>query len=85
MAIKLSYWKAFTEARLQTPLGGGLNYRQMAVEFNKKKIRRKSGQPWTARYIRKRWATLNRLQRDRAQTGTASTEALEPFVLRRSA
>ena len=66
-------------------LGRGVNYRQMAVEFNKKKIRRKSGQRWTAGYIRKRWAALNRLERDGAQKESASAEPGDPVARRRSA
>ncbi len=26
----------------------GLNYKEMAIEFNENKIRRRDGQPWTA-------------------------------------
>ena len=39
--------QAIAEARSR-----GLNYRDMAVEFNAKGIRRRDGQPWTARDIR---------------------------------
>jgi len=39
----------------------GLNYRQMAEEFNERGIRRRDGQPWTARDIKRRWGGLNEL------------------------
>jgi hypothetical protein len=52
----------------------GLNYREMAEEFNERGIRRRDGQAWTARDIKKRWGDLNRLQRKRAQKGLATTE-----------
>ncbi|MGE5302495.1 MAG: recombinase family protein [Alphaproteobacteria bacterium] len=55
---------AITEARSR-----GLNYRQMAVEFNDRKLRRRDGQPWRAIDIRRRWTGLNRLKRDREQKG----------------
>ena len=51
----------------------GLNYRDMAVEFNAKGIRRRDGQSWTARDIKKRWADLNKLQRKRTNIKTAIT------------
>ena len=60
--------QAIAEARSR-----GLNYREMAVEFNAKGIRRRDKQPWTARDIRKRWADLNKLQRKRTNTRTAIT------------
>jgi DNA invertase Pin-like site-specific DNA recombinase len=67
--------EAITEARTR-----GLNYRQMAEEFNERGIPRRDGQPWTARDIKKRWADLNRLQRKRAQKGLNGTELAEPRV-----
>jgi hypothetical protein len=68
---------AIMEAR-----GRGLNYRQMAEEFNERAIPRRDGQPWTARDVKKRWGDLNRLQRQRAQEGLA---AIETAVQRLSA
>ncbi len=38
--------KAIAEARAR-----GLDYQQMAIEFNERKIRRRDGQPWRARDI----------------------------------
>jgi hypothetical protein len=61
---------AITEARAR-----GLNYRQMAEEFNERGIRRRDGQPWTARDVKKRWGDLNRLERQRAQKGLAKAES----------
>jgi DNA invertase Pin-like site-specific DNA recombinase len=72
--------EVITEARAR-----GLNYQEMAVEFNEREIRRRDGQPWTARDIKKRWGDLNRLQRNRAQKGLGRTELSEPVVQQRSA
>jgi hypothetical protein len=72
--------EAITEARAR-----GLNYWQMAEEFNERGIRRRDGQPWTARDIKKRSGDLNRLQRNRAQKGLGRTELSEPVVQQRSA
>ena len=58
---------AITEARAR-----GLNYKEMAIEFNEKKIRRRDGQPWTAADIKNRWANLNILKRKRLQKGTTT-------------
>ena len=59
--------EAIMDARVR-----GLNYKEMAIEFNEKKIRRRDGQPWTARDIKKRWADLNKLKRTRAQRRSLS-------------
>jgi hypothetical protein len=72
--------EAITEARARR-----LNYRQMAEEFNQRGIRRRDGQPWTARDIRKRWADLNRLERKRAEKGSQTTELSGPVLFKRSA
>ena len=63
----------------------GLSYREIASEFNEKKIRRRGRQLWTERNINKRWFDLTRLQRTRAQKGLTSTEPSVPIVLPRSA
>ena len=60
--------KAITEARAR-----GLDYKEMAIEFNERQIRRRDGQPWTAADIRRRWASLNRLNRQRIQKGLVTT------------
>ena len=65
--------KAIAEARAR-----GLNSRQMAIEFNERKIRRRDGQPWRPRDVTRRWAELNRLQRKRAQEESMRTELFEP-------
>lgn len=54
--------KAIAEARAR-----GLDYQEMAVEFNERKLRRRDGQPWRAQDIKKRWGDLNQLERKRAQ------------------
>jgi hypothetical protein len=80
VSLEETHREAITEARAR-----GLNYKQMAVEFNERGIRRRDGQPWTARDIRKRWADLNRLERKRAEKGSNTTQVSEPVVLKKSA
>jgi DNA invertase Pin-like site-specific DNA recombinase len=72
--------EAITEARAR-----GLNYREMAKEFNERGIRRRDGQPWTARDVKKRWADLNRLERKWAEKGSQTTELSGPVVFKRLA
>ena len=54
--------RAIADARAR-----GLNYKEMAIEFNEQKIRRRDGQRWTAFDIKNRWANLNILKRNRLQ------------------
>ena len=61
-SLEILHRSAIAEARAR-----GLNYRQMAIEFNEKKIPKRDGQPWTARSLTMRWASLSQLQRKRAQ------------------
>src|SRR5262245_19084181 len=63
---------AIREAR-----GRGLNYRQMAEEFNQRGIRRRDGQPWRPIDNKNRSANLNRLESDREQKGSIKTEPLQ--------
>jgi DNA invertase Pin-like site-specific DNA recombinase len=72
--------KVIEEARLR-----GLNYQEMALEFNERHIRRGGGRPWTASSIASKCYRLNSLQRKRTQKGSTSAELSEPVVLRRSA
>jgi Recombinase len=53
--------RAITEARAR-----GLDYSQMADEFNQKNFRRRGGLPWTAKSVAVRWSDLKRMQRERA-------------------
>jgi DNA invertase Pin-like site-specific DNA recombinase len=62
--LEAIHHNAIAEARAR-----GLSYRQMANEFNDRKLRRRDGQPWTSDDIKRRWANLNRLNRKRAQKG----------------
>jgi hypothetical protein len=55
----------------------GLNYREMAEEFNERGIRRRDGQPWTARDIKRRWGGLNELKRKREQKGLNTTDLID--------
>jgi hypothetical protein len=66
--LEESHREAITEARAR-----GLNYKEMAIEFNERQIRRRDGQPWTAPDLRRRWASLNRLNRQRIQKGLVTT------------
>jgi hypothetical protein len=65
--------KAIAEARAR-----GLNSREIAIELNERKIRRRDGQPWRPQDVVKRWADLNRLQRKRAQEESMRAELFEP-------
>jgi hypothetical protein len=72
--------RAITEARAR-----GLDYRQIAVDFNERKLRRGNNyrQPWTASYISCRWRALKRLQQKRKQKKIPAIT--EPETLQRSA
>jgi DNA invertase Pin-like site-specific DNA recombinase len=65
--------KAITEAKER-----GLKYVAMAVEFNQRGVRRRDGQPWTARDVKARWGALNQLKRKRAQEESMRVELSEP-------
>ena len=69
--------KAITEARAR-----GIGYREMAIEFNEKKIPRRKDcdRPWTERNLAHTWSKLNRRQRNREQKGLTSTELSESFL-----
>jgi hypothetical protein len=71
--------RAVIEARAR-----GLTYRQMAIEFNERKIRRKGGRPWTALNVAKTCGKLDLLQHD-LREGSTGTDAVEPPIVRRSA
>lgn len=73
---------AFNQARAR-----GLNYEQMAVEFNEKRIRRgkDTDQPWTARNVQKRWFDLNRLKDGRQEKEATKPDLSESVVLKKSA
>ena len=58
----------------------GLNYQQMADEFNKKNLRRRGGLRWTAKSVAIRWSDLKRMRNKREQN-----ELTEPVVLKKSA
>jgi hypothetical protein len=49
----------------------------MAEEFNERGIRRRDGQPWTARDIKRRWGGLNELKRKREQKGLNTTDLVD--------
>jgi len=67
-------------------LGRGLDFGEMAFEFNQKNFRRRRGsQPWTARSIRQRWNNLKQLQRSRELKGSVATVQSEPPLLKKSA
>jgi len=68
-------------------IGRGLDFPEIAIEFNQKKLgRRRGSQPWTARSVRQRWTSLKQLQRSRELKGSATTElAVESVILKKSA
>ena len=70
--------KVIEEARSR-----GLNYQEMALEFNERHIRRGGGRPWTASSIASKCYRLNSLQRKWMQK--TSAELSERVNLRRSA
>ncbi len=63
----------------------GLRYQEMAVEFNKKDIRRRGGEPWKALNIMKTWSKLKRLERGRNRKGSMSRKESGAVVLKKSA
>jgi Recombinase len=67
--------KAIAEARDR-----GLDYQQMADEFNRKGIRRRGGLRWTANSVTVRWSDLKRIQAKRDQD-----QSTEPIATKRSA
>ena len=71
--LEREHRKAISEARAR-----GLNSRQIAIEFNEKKIRRRDGQPWRPKDITRRWYQLNRLQQKRAQKESMRAELSAP-------
>jgi len=74
--------RAITEARAR-----GLSYKEMAVEFNERKLRRANNyrQPWTASYINVRWGRVNRRRRNREQKGSASAALSQTVIVKKSA
>jgi hypothetical protein len=67
-------------------LGRGLDFGEIAIEFNQKNFRRRRGtQPWTARSVRQRWNNLKQLQRSRELKGSGVTVQSEPALLKKSA
>ena len=73
ISLEDSHREAIQEAKDR-----GLNYVQMAEEFNLRGIRRRDGQPWTPRDVKKRWTDLNRLKRQRVKNGTRPVHSSRP-------
>jgi DNA invertase Pin-like site-specific DNA recombinase len=65
----------------------GLDYQEMAVEFNERKLRRGNNyrQPWTAKYIILRWNRLKRRQQKREQEQSANAVLPQLPILKKSA
>jgi hypothetical protein len=61
-------------------LARGLDYQEMAVEFNERKLRRGNNyrQPWTAKYLSLRWCRLRQRQQKREQEQSANAAGEEP-------
>ena len=63
-------------------LGRGLEFEEIAIEFNEKNLRRRRGsQPWTARSVRQRWNELKRLQCSREEKEATKSDVSESVVL----
>jgi Recombinase len=73
--------RAFLDA-----LARGLDYEEMAVEFNEKKLRRGNNyrQPWTAKYLSLRWGRLRRRQQKREQEHSANAALGQVAILKKS-
>jgi hypothetical protein len=67
-------------------LARGLDYEEMAVEFNEKKLRRGNNyrQPWTAKYLILRWSRLRRRQQKREQEQSANAALGQVAILKKS-
>ena len=72
--------RAIMEARAR-----GLNYGQMAVEFNERHIRRRGARHWTAKSVEIRWRDLHRMQGKREQKEVTDSEVSKAGVVKRSA
>ena len=80
-SMKALHYRLIAEARAR-----GRSYRQIAIEFNKRKIRHwRSVQTWTAHQVERRWAVLKRLEDDRLQKISTEMEYSETVLLKRSA
>ena len=68
-------------------LARGLDYKEMAVEFNERKLRRGNNyrQPWTAKYLGLRWGRLRRRQQKREQEQSANAALRQLAILKKSA
>ena len=71
---------AITEAQAQ-----GLSYREMALQFNERKIRRRNDRPWTWLMVANKAKRLNRRKRNPVLQQSTSKELSEPAVRRRLA
>jgi DNA invertase Pin-like site-specific DNA recombinase len=65
-------------------LARGLDYQEMAVEFNERKLRRGNNyrQPWTAKYLSLRWCRLRQRQQKREQEQSANAALRQVAILR---
>jgi DNA invertase Pin-like site-specific DNA recombinase len=67
-------------------LARGLDYEEMAVEFNERKLRRGNNyrQPWTAKYLSLRWCRLRQRQQKREQEQSANAALRQVAILKKS-
>jgi hypothetical protein len=65
-------------------LARGLDYSEIACEFNHKNVRLRGRPPWTARKVARTCRKLGLLQCELAQKGTTDTEKVEPALLNRA-
>jgi hypothetical protein len=68
-------------------LARGLDYKEIAIEFNEKKLGRGTNyrQPWTAKYLILRWGTLRRRQQKREEEQSANAVLPQLPILKKSA
>ena len=81
-----SRWKSFTGRAILDALARGLDYEEMAVEFNERKLRRGNNyrQPWTAKYLILRWGKLRQRQQKREQEQSANAALGQVAILKKS-
>src|SRR6185369_17456855 len=62
-------------------LARGLDYSEIARQFNRRKIRQRGRPPWTSRNVARRWNELNRPKRNRKHQHLPDTGRTDPTVI----
>jgi hypothetical protein len=79
-SLNALHGELISEARLR-----GLSYREIAIEFNQKKIPGLGLRIWTARSVWRRWAVVKALGADPPPEKLSETDQSESIDLKRSA